>query len=379
MTTDLIWNMTGVCPHDCANCCVDAIHARREGDSILIRREGLTVEDRLPRPPRGGSIYQATAHHLQSKGLELDLAQKLRLIGNIDVGDARLDISGGDPLCVPENIQVLRTASAKLGRRNVTLTATGAGLIDVDLEEVANLVGEYNFTFDSASVADVAHRPKMYAVRNFKVAKQFAALGAVTRAEFPITRSTSDPDHLRRLYVQLHEAGINKLLLMRLFPVGRGETVASDTLSPGEYRAAITTLRALEAEYGSPTLKLQCALRHFESAPASLLAGSVNPCDMVQESFGITPDGTILMSPWAINGRGRPMDPTFVLGNLFRQRLSEILASERVAEVRRRAGENFGHCKIFTFLHSAKADPFERLFDTADPLYADAPPRAAVA
>jgi MoaA/NifB/PqqE/SkfB family radical SAM enzyme len=379
MTTDVIWNMTGVCPHDCANCCVDAIHAVREGEFIRVRHDGLSQETRLPRPPKGGSIYDATARHLQAQGLELDLSQKLQLISNIDVSDARLDISGGDPLCVVENMQVLRVASASLGRRNVTLTATGAGLTGVDLAEVAGLVGEYNFTFDSASVADVAHRPKMYAVRNFRVAQKFAALGAVTRAEFPITRSTSDPDHLRRLYVMLHEASIDKLLLMRLFPVGRGETVASDTLTPDEYRAAIATLRALEVEFGSPTLKLQCALRHFEGTQAPLLTRSVNPCDMVQESFGVTPDGTLLMSPWAINGRGRPLDSTFVLGNLFRQKLSEILTSDRVKEVRRRANENHGHCKIFTFLNSTRTDPFERLFDAADPLYQADLPATAVA
>lgn len=366
---DLIYNMTAVCPHDCATCCVDAVHAKREGDQILVRREGLTVTDRLARPPGRGDIFGVAARHLQAQGLELDLAGKLRLIGNIDVPDTRLDISGGDPLCVPENLQVLKAASAILGRANITLTATGAGLAGVDIPEVAGLISEYNFTFDSASVADVAHRPKQYAARNFKVAQQFAGVGALTRAEFPITRSTSEPDHLRRLYRLLHDAGIGKLLLMRLFPVGRGGGIAGDTLTPAEYRDAITLLRELEVEYGSPTLKLQCALRHFEAPTASLLTRSVNPCDMVQESFGVTPDGTVLMSPWAINGRGRPMHPLFILGNLAEQKLSEILATERVQEVRRRAQENHGHCKIFTFLHSQKPDPMDRLFDPVDPLY----------
>jgi len=379
MTLDLIWNMTAVCPHDCANCCVDAVHVKREGDTILVRRAGLTISDRLPRPPDRVSIYQATARHLQRQRLELDLAGKRRLIGNIDIPDIRLDISGGDPLCVPENLEVLRAANAALGRHNITLTATGAGLAGLSIPEIASLISEYNFTFDSASVADVAHRPKQYAARNFRVAREFAAVGALTRAEFPITRSTCGNDHLRRLYELLHDASIGKLLLMRLFPVGRGGNVADDILTPAEYRAAITTLRELEAKYGSPTLRLQCALRHFESAPASTLMHTMNPCDMVQESFGVTPDGTIMMSPWAINGRGRPLDPLFTLGNLAEQKLSEILATERVAEVRRRAHENHGHCKIFAYLHSHKTTPFERLFDQADPLYQEAGSAVAVA
>lgn len=379
MKLDLIWNMTAVCPHDCATCCVDAVHAKRQGDTILVRREGLAVIDRLPRSPDRGNIYEATALHLQRQGLELDLAGKRRLIGNIDIPDTRLDVSGGDPLCVPENLVILRAAAAALGRNNITLTATGAGLAGVSIPEVAGLISEYNFTFDSASVADVAHRPNQYAARNFKIAQEFAAVGASTRAEFPITRSTSDPDHLRRLYRLLHEAGISKLLLMRLFPVGRGSSIVDDILTPAEYRAAIAALRELEAQYGAPTLKLQCALRHFEGTPDNPFVQSVNPCDMVQESFGVTPDGTLLMSPWAINRRGRPMDLLFVLGNLAKQKLSEILETDRVKEVRRRGNENHGHCKIFSYLYSNKPEPMDRLFDNADPLYIGAGLMTAVA
>jgi MoaA/NifB/PqqE/SkfB family radical SAM enzyme len=367
---DLIYNMTAVCPHDCANCCVDAVHVRRDGDIVKVRSDGLTSETLLPRPDRNVPIYDLASRHLQERGLELDLASKLRLVNNIDVANARLDISGGDPLCVMENLEVLRAASVQLGRSNVTLTATGAGLASHDLGEIGRLIGEYNFTFDSASIDDVAHRPKQYATRNFKVAKIFAAGGSITRAEFPITRSTSNPDHLRRLYELLHEARISKLLLMRLFPVGRGETVAHDILKAEEYRAAIGILRTLEARFGTPVLRLQCALRHFEARThATSPSPTMNPCDMVHESFGVTPDGTVLMSPWAINRHGRPLHPTFVLGNLAQQKLSQILASPKVGDVRRRADENFGHCKIFTFLHSAKADPLDRLFDPVDPLY----------
>src|ERR1700688_1187272 len=125
---DLIYNMTAVCPHDCANCCVDAVHAKREGEIIKVRSEGLTRETLLPRHDREVSIYDLTARHLQANGLELDLAAKMQLIANIDLASTRLDISGGDPLCVTENLQVLREASARLDRSNITLTATGAGL-----------------------------------------------------------------------------------------------------------------------------------------------------------------------------------------------------------------------------------------------------------
>lgn len=368
---DIIYNMTPVCPHDCPLCCVDAAHVTRQGDDVVIRIDGLQTEHRVPRGDDARSIFDIAAGKLQSLGRELSLAQKLTTLANIDVEHVRLDISGGDPLVVSDNVAVLRAASAKLGPDYITLTATGSGLVGIDLPELASLVGEFNFTYDSASIDDVADRPDAYASANLAVGRKLAALGAITRAEFPITRATCDPDHVRRLFINLHQAGITKLLLMRLFPSGRGATVEAKTLSRAEYAAVIAQLRALEREFGAPQLHLQCALRHIDadtSAPAS--TDAVNPCDMVRESFGLTPMGVLLASPWAINAKGWPSDPDFVLGNLLEQKLSEIIASPRVRELRERANENFGHCKVLAERFSNRATAFERMHDKSDPLYA---------
>ena len=366
---DIIYNMTAVCPHDCEGCCVDAAHVTRRGQNVHIRTKGLTTEERIPRLDHSVSIYDLAARRFQQSGRELTFEEKLAVVKHLDVEGVRLDISGGDPLCVTENIAVLRTASAKLGRDNVTLTATGAGMARVDLTEVAKLVGEFNFTYDSASPDDVADRPPTYASRNLVLGKKLAELGAATRAEFPITHPTSSPDHVERLYTQLHNAKIGKLLLMRLFAVGRGAQLSEKTLSSNEYRTVIAQLRDLEAKWGSPTVRLQCALRHLERRIAATPANYENPCDLVRESFGLTPNGILLASPWAINGHGEPLDEIFVLGNLAKTPLSEILASPRVREMRARGDENFGICKIFAFQHSKLASPMDRLFDQTDPLY----------
>ena len=370
---DIIYNMTPVCPHDCPLCCVDAAHVSRRGNEVVIRVDGLGTEYRVPRGDRSRTIYDVAATELQKLGRELSLDQKMTILSNIDVPGVRLDISGGDPLVVTDNITVLKAASARLGQNNVTLTATGSGLKNVDLAELAPLVGEFNFTYDSASIEDVADRPDAYASANLAVGRRLAALGAATRAEFPITRSTNDPDHIRRLYVNLHKAGIGKLLLMRLFPSGRGATVEDKTLTREEYLAAISQLRLLEREFGSPKVRLQCALRHVEAGAGMVPAGAPNPCDMVRESFGLTPLGVLLASPWAINARGRPSDPDYVLGSLLQTPLSAILSGDRVRELRRRSDENFGHCKIIAERFSNRPTAFERMHDLTDPLYAPLP------
>jgi MoaA/NifB/PqqE/SkfB family radical SAM enzyme len=153
---------------------------------------------------------------------------------------------------------------------------------------------------------------------------------------------------------------------MRRVPVGRGADRLEEVPSPAEYLSSIRHLRRLEAS-GGPRIKLQCALRHLEST-----GGGPNPCNAVTESFGIAPDGTFLRSAWAIDRRGKPLDPSWVLGNIATTPLDRILDTPRVREMRARADENHGHCKVFAFLNGTSADPADRFYERSDPLYVTA-------
>jgi MoaA/NifB/PqqE/SkfB family radical SAM enzyme len=364
---DIIFNLTLVCQWDCEVCCVDAIHVQRKNGHAVLRSEGLTKETRIPIKPGDDNVYELAYRHRAAQGLELTFEHKKRAIDNLEGFDARVDISGGDALLLRDNFQILKYASERLGKSNVSLTATGAGSSHYSATQLAPLVDEYNFTFDAESAFDVANRPSGYALGNLKKAEAFVKLGAKTRAELPLTKSIMSEDHLARVYKLLHQKGIGKLLLMRLFPVGRGSGLPQEIPSPADYRRTIEAMRRLEAVYKTPVLKLQCALKHLTGEP---LANNFNPCDLVHESFGLMADGTLLASPWAINGRGRPLDPVWILGNLAQTPLGEILASEKALEYKRRADENFGHCKIFSYLHGTSPRKMDRLFENADPLYA---------
>jgi hypothetical protein len=109
-------------------------------------------------------------------------------------------------------------------------------------------------------------------------------------------------------------------------------------------------------------------LRHIEHADGD---NGPNPCDLLAASFGLMPDGTLLLSPWAIGPHGLPFGSEWALGNLADTPLSALLETERVADLARRLDENFGHCKIFAYLHAAHENPMERILAAADPLYLD--------
>ncbi|HWD40376.1 MAG TPA: hypothetical protein VG944_16120 [Fimbriimonas sp.] len=331
---------------------------------VRMRTDALTKEEIIPL----GSLdpYNAAAAHRQKLGLELDLGSKLKVLDNLRGVRPRIDFSGGDVLTVSDNFAVLQQAASLFGCENITLTATGAGLARVDPESLKGLIGEFNFSFDGVD-GENPHRPSTYAKSNLSKAKAIAATGITTRAECPLNRFNCEPEVLTRLYEILHEANVSKLLPMRLFPVGRGELKAADIPTIPQYKSAISTLRALEAKYGTPRVKLQCALRMLENEPLT-----ENPCDLVRESFGLMADGTLLASPWAVGGKGRPLDETFVLGNLAATAMADILRTEKAKEFMSRRNENFGHCKIFAFLNSKKSAPMDRIFDNSDPLYIQA-------
>lgn len=364
---DVIYNTTLVCPWDCAVCCVDAVHVQKEGNLIQIRSENLKSLTTVPFDAAGGSIYDQASKHRQRFGQELDLAAKLRVIDHLEGFDAKVDISGGDALSVTDNFALLEYASKRLGREKVTLTVTGAGSTRYPARVLAPLIGEYNFTFDAEAITDVALRPEGYALGNLRKAIAFVKEGVTTRAETPLNKAILHDEHLERLYSTLQRAGISKLLVMRLFPVGRGTLLEHEIPSAEEYRHAIGLLRELEARYGGPKVKVQCALKHLVGAVAS---SGGNPCDLVSESFGLMADGTLLASPWAVGTTGKPLGEEWVLGNLAETPMSELLATPKAQQFRHRADENFGHCKIFSYRTSNKANRFDRIFDRADPLYA---------
>jgi hypothetical protein len=119
----------------------------------------------------------------------------------------------------------------------------------------------------------------------------------------------------------------------------------------------------MEAELQFPKVRLQCALRHFDNPNSQN-----NPCDLMHESFGLMWNGQFLLSPWAIDKTGRPLDESWVLGNLARTPLEQLLKTAKAQAYLRRLDENHGHCKIFSFLHSKKPNREDRIFDQADPL-----------
>lgn len=337
---------------------------RRKGaKSIELRDEGLSKVTELPAQAKQDSF--ATAHRsLVDKGVELDLDAKLAIVRELAAYPTRLDISGGDPLSLTENWEVLREASRRLGQSNLTLTSTGPGVERSRISELAELVSEVNVTYAPTVPEDTAGRPLSYDDSNLNLASQMVESGLRVRVEVPLTRSMCTTQNLRNIFEAIQATQAQTLLLMRLFPVGRGSDLAAEAPTREQYASAISLLRNLGKAKNSPDIKLQCALRHLEPT-----ANTSNPCDLGTRSFGLTPHGDLLLSPWALGFGGRAISQDWIVGNIPKDGLQALLESEVVTRVKERADVNFGHCKIFSAMSSSSTKFIDRISSYSDPLY----------
>jgi len=360
MDIDLIWNITSVCGWDCEFCCVDAVQVEQDGDEAIIKRNNLEDQVRVE-VDDGQSAYQAGSEFLKKEGEELDFQEKLEVLESVKGFTPDIDFSGGDPLLVPENYEVVKKAHELFSDGEVAITATGAGLPHYDVEDVGSHIDQLEFTYDSHNKG-YAERPTGYNTSNLGKAEQFSEKGVTTKAQTPLSRENMEPANIREIYTNLADAGIDKMLLMRIFPVGRGLDANTETLEEETYRNAIEEYRRLEREIDGPKVNLQCALKHLYPEDE----GEENPCDLIHESFGIMPDGTVIASPWAYNNVGEPLSEEFVLGEVPEESFQEIYQKPKVQRYMERLDENRGHCKIFSWMNNGMNE--ESLFEE-DPLY----------
>jgi len=360
---DIIWNMSLICPWDCSICCVDAINVKVRGNKVKIVSEGLTRNDTVERN-RQMTIYDQALKERQSRKLEASLEDKIKILDNLEGIEFEIDFSGGDPLVCSENLEVIKYGAQKYSKENFAVTTTGAGLAKIKPEELIPYISKLEFTYDNTDEEFDLVRPRGYNNQNLRRAIIFARNGIKVKALTPLSKRNIAGSKLRLLYENLNKAGIEEVELMRYFPVGRGFGKVEEIPTREDYKRAIDIFKEMESNYGTPKVKLQCALKVLYADNTS-----ENPCELYRKSLGITAKGFLLTSAWAIGPRGQPLDDIFVLGNLIEQPIVELLKGDKVKTYEDRLDENFGHCKIFAYLNSKKENSFDKLFDITDPLY----------
>jgi hypothetical protein len=80
---DVIWNITQVCPFNCSNCCVDAVHVTNSNRHIYLKSQTLTKVEKVPYQIDKGSSFDQAMTLRQRQGLELTFQEKQQVIENL--------------------------------------------------------------------------------------------------------------------------------------------------------------------------------------------------------------------------------------------------------------------------------------------------------
>lgn len=373
---DFIWNISLVCPWDCQFCCTDAAHVKNINGLIQIRSKGLSVQHILEDHERFSlrsffyekygvepTLFDIASLKRQQLSEELSFDEKLSVLHSVLDSKVKIDFSGGDPLALHENRLVIEKANSLIGKSNISVTSTGY-FFNQDLGDwIVDNVGQFEFTFDEATWTQDALRPHGYNASNYSIARRMINAGIHVKAQIPISKHHIDLLHVVNIVKKLAESRCTDVLLMRTFPVGRAASHLNSKwfLTRDQIIIAIENFFEASIKIGIPRPRLQCALKGVYEY------SDKNPCDLMHNSFGINFQGLLLLSAWATNAFGMPLDDVFVLGDLKKNKFSDIIRSEKANKIKLRLDENFGHCKIFSYIFGGKT--VDSVFRMTDPLY----------
>lgn len=279
----VIWNVTNRCPWDCAFCCMDAgPHSRRP---------------------------------------EMTLTQKLQAADELRKINCRVDLSGGEVMLnKADHLILLDRLANNIGKENLGLSCSGAGIDDDTARRISTLVSEVEMTMDANPDRTFCFRPTKYHKTAAQAVRFLTKYGVRVGMQTVVTQAHKT-GVLEDLYSWLCEAGINNWSILKFFPSGRGRDFPYLELTDSECLNIVNRIKALDA--GNTSTRKPKLDIHYQM-PGTEKSGQ---CRCVKKSVGILPDGRVTACFWGLDAEGRLLDDRFLLGDLTRQGIEEVLAS----------------------------------------------------
>jgi hypothetical protein len=316
-----------------------------------------------------GNIYQQAHKELVARRWALTLEQKLQVVRNLEGVDVEVGLSGGDLLLNPDNLEVLRTLSEQIdGKQNIGLTTTNLGLRLSEPSGWLPHIAQVEVTYDSPVARDPNHQQPGYNSANYRalcdLVGECGKYGVNIKALVPISRLHTDPKMVEALYSELNRSGVPYVYLMRTLPVGRASGLKDEPLTANELRGVISKFREQKQTFpGGPEVQLMCGLR-------LLLPNEFpgNQCSVGKTTVDITTTGKVIVDAFAYGPQGQALFPEAILGDLTRQKLTDIISTAEAQRLSLLNDQNVGHCRVAAYINSEGPDNFKRFFGPTDPL-----------
>lgn len=134
----VVWNLTNVCPYNCPMCVASANkRVEKNIDKLAILNSILSINNNI----------------------------------------LTIDFSGGDPLALAEDIEVIRKASEILGKDRISISSTGLSLSKLSDNHIKALASGYDMTYDfPKKYKELDIRDKRYNEYNYEQAMRIKKL-----------------------------------------------------------------------------------------------------------------------------------------------------------------------------------------------------------
>ncbi|MDD4271470.1 MAG: radical SAM/SPASM domain-containing protein [Patescibacteria group bacterium] len=284
----IIWNLTRVCPWNCAFCCVSAVYAKGKERTQIIAEQ---------------------------KKKELSFAQKLGVLKMIAGKNMIIDFSGGDPLYSEDDLAIVQKAIEFLPPEKINISMTGCELTQSKIE-LLKKINMVEFTLDNLPDRENPFRPRGFNRASMKAMRRLVESGIKVSAVTILYNITITEENLRSIYAWLCKNGIQEWDILKYIPVGRGMDYKKIIPTDEQYLFTMKFLRSLN---GSTHISFQHSLRVIEET---------SKCHATINSFGVLPNGEAIACAWALDRNGCTFDG-FQIGKLPDESLDVILKRAR--------------------------------------------------
>lgn len=283
---NIIWNITRNCPWNCSFCCVNAIYKKDQdvGENIN----------------------------------EMSLEEKKKFISSLVPGEYKIDFSGGEIFSNPQNIDIIKEASLKLGKENIGISTSGAFLNEEIISDLSNYISDVEFTMDVPPNVTYLYRPNFYHETADYAIKLFKKYHVKVGIQTVLTKENTSLSNLNELNEYIKKNKIDTWSLLKFFPSGRGKAFNHIAISDLDLETVIENIITLSKEENYD-LDIQYVLPKTTKDKL---------CRAVKKSIGILPTGEVISCFWALNENMTPIDSLYSLGNLNKQTIQEILNNE---------------------------------------------------
>ena len=294
----VVWNLTNKCPFNCPMCVASA-----------------------------------------NKRIEKDIDKNLILQSILSFGkeNINIDFSGGDPLFLDKDIEIVKKASEILRKDNISISSTGLSLSKLSDKELILLSSSYDMTYDfPKQYSEYDIRDKRYNSLNYEQCKRLKKLGLNVDIFIPVRNI--DEVYFEQLAKDICEINPTSVKLLKCMPLNNhfdASTIDNSIL--------VSLFKKYLEKFGyKGSVSINCALKEDFKID--------NGCNMLTErKVGLDQFGNLYTCIWASDLLIEKNNNPFYLGNLTEYSILEILSSLELKGQLDKINQNRNKCYVLEF------------------------------